>query len=261
MCRHLAYLGEPRPISDLVLDAPHSLLKQSYAPRLQKHGVVNADGFGVGWHVPGRPDAVRYRQARPIWGDPSFASLAPTVSASSLVAAVRSATDGFALDESAAAPFQHGRWLWSHNGRFFDWPRARKELWDRVLDVPEAGASVDSALAFGLCVSAWSAGATLGEGLRSAVEQVVGCGGGRLNFLAADGESIAATAYGEDLFWLRDERGTIIASEPLDAGDWQAVPDEHLVVATHAGVSVTPLAASTSAPLSAPPSAPTTGQR
>ena len=49
MCRHLGWLGAPVPVSALVLDPPHGLLVQSYAPRLQKHGTMNADGWGVGF--------------------------------------------------------------------------------------------------------------------------------------------------------------------------------------------------------------------
>lgn len=141
MCRHLAWLGEPVTISSLVLERPHSLQHQSYAPQHQQHGVVNADGFGAGWYVDARPEPVRYRRAQPIWGDPSFASLAPTISSGCLVAAVRDATPGFAAsDESSTAPFLHGRWLFSHTGALADWPRARKALLDRTLDVPEAAA-------------------------------------------------------------------------------------------------------------------------
>ena len=49
MCRHLGWLGEPRSIASLVLEPPSGLLVQSYAPRRQKHGLMNADGWGVGF--------------------------------------------------------------------------------------------------------------------------------------------------------------------------------------------------------------------
>lgn len=242
MCRHLAYVGEPRPLSDYVLDSDHSLQRQSYQPRLQKHGLINVDGFGAGWYLEGREEPVRYRQSRPIWADPSFASLAPTIAPRVLLAAVRSASEGCALEESAVAPFQHERWLFSHNGRLSDWPRARKALWERVLDVPEALANVDSALVFGLAVEAWSSGASLGDGLAHVVETLASVGDGRLNLLASDGTSVAATRYGDDLFVLEGDNGIIVASEPLDDDPaWHEVPDLHLVVADHTSVSVRPL--------------------
>ena len=78
MCRHLAWLGEPRPLDALVLTPEHGLLRQSYQPRRQSHGLMNADGWGVGFHVPGRQEPARWRSARPLWGDASFASVAGT---------------------------------------------------------------------------------------------------------------------------------------------------------------------------------------
>ena len=57
VCRHLAWLGAPRSIASLVLEPPCGLLRQSYAPRRQKRGVVNADGWGVGFHDDGRHGA------------------------------------------------------------------------------------------------------------------------------------------------------------------------------------------------------------
>ena len=76
MCRHLAYLGEAATLRSLLTDPPHSLQAQAWAPRRQRHGVLNADGFGVGWYADGDPVPARYRRARPIWSDPSFADLA-----------------------------------------------------------------------------------------------------------------------------------------------------------------------------------------
>ncbi|PWQ87399.1 class II glutamine amidotransferase, partial [Enterococcus faecium] len=46
MGRHLAWLGAPVSVAALVLDPPSGLLVQSYAPRRQKHGLMNADGWG-----------------------------------------------------------------------------------------------------------------------------------------------------------------------------------------------------------------------
>ena len=49
MCRHLGWLGDPRSVAALVCEPPSGLLVQSYAPRRQKHGLMNADGWGVGF--------------------------------------------------------------------------------------------------------------------------------------------------------------------------------------------------------------------
>ena len=81
MCRHLAYLGPPASLRSVLIDPPHGLYRQAWAPRRQRHGTVNADGFGVGWYAPDDPDPARYRRAVPIWGDESFADVARVTSA------------------------------------------------------------------------------------------------------------------------------------------------------------------------------------
>src|SRR5690349_24282009 len=108
MCRHLAYLGPPASLQELLVDPPYGLVRQSWAPRRQRFGTVNADGFGVGWYAPDDPVPARYRRAVPIWADRSFADLARVTRTGAVLAAVRSATAGTAPDESAAAPMAHG---------------------------------------------------------------------------------------------------------------------------------------------------------
>ncbi|CAN5492660.1 ergothioneine biosynthesis protein EgtC [soil metagenome] len=229
MCRHLAYLGSPRTLSSLVVEPEHALYAQSWAPRRQRHGTVNVDGFCVGWYVD-RVAPVRYRRAQPIWTDASFASLAPTVSASCVFAAVRSATAGTSADESAAAPFTHDRWLFSHNGRLHDWDTARKALGPRAADVPDTRVGVDSALLFGLALSRWQSGAPLAEGLAGAARDVLAHGGGRLTMLASDGTSVAGVVVGEPMHVLTTPTGTALASEPDDDDPgWRELADETVV--------------------------------
>ena len=114
MCRHLGWLGEPVSVASLMLEPPSGLLVQSYAPRRQKHGLMNADGWGVGFFDRSVPR--RWRSASPLWGDPSFASVAPALSSGCVVAAVRSASVNMPVEASASAPFTDGTWLLSHNG-------------------------------------------------------------------------------------------------------------------------------------------------
>lgn len=242
MCRHLAWRGEPRSLHDLVVAAPHALYTQSWAPRRQRHGTVNVDGFGVGWWVPRRPEPVRYRRAQPIWTDASFGSLAPTVEAGTAIAAVRSATPGTAPDESAAAPFAHDRWLFSHNGRLDDWDAARAALWSRAADVAEARVGVDSALVFGLAVARWRDGVALGEGLAAATHDVIAQGGGRLTTLAGDGDTLAGVVHGEPMWTLASAAGVLVASEPYDDDPaWREVPDSTVLTVDDDGLRLSPL--------------------
>ncbi|WP_029430180.1 ergothioneine biosynthesis protein EgtC [Blastococcus sp. URHD0036] len=230
MCRHLAWLGRPRTLASLVLEPPSSLLVQSYAPRRQRYGTVNADGWGVGFYAPGRPEPARWRSARPLWGDPSFASVAPVLSSGCVVAAVRSATVGMPLEESAAAPFTDGRVLLSHNGRV-----------DRAVLPPvrDAESTVDSALLAAL---------VLDRGLDALAATVAEVGAAdpaaRLNLLAADGARLLATTWGDTLSVLVTDEGTALASEPWDDDPaWRDVPDRHLVEVTPDGLTLTPIGA------------------
>ncbi len=261
MCRHLAYLGRPASLQALLFDPPHSLCTQAYAPRMQQHGLVNVDGFGAGWYVRGRTEPVRYRRASSIWSDQSFGSLAPAVESGCVLAAVRSATPGFPCEESGAAPFTHGRWLFSHNGRLADYRLAYKALRESSAWVPDALAPVDSALLFGLAVAHWEAGASLGAGLTQVVRDVDGLGGGRLNLLATDGTTLAGTTWGDTLFVREQpsdrprlgperageeenaaEASVVLASEPYDEqSGWRRVPDRSLIETTEHGVTVTDL--------------------
>jgi glutamine amidotransferase len=228
MCRHLAWLGEPRSLAELLLDPPSSLLVQSYAPRRQRHGTVNADGWGVGFYTPGRAGPARWRSAHPLWAEPSFASVAPVLSSGCVVAAVRSATVGMPLEESAAAPFSDGRWLLSHNGRI-----------DRTVlpPIPDAESTVDSALLAALVFA---------RGMESMGSTVIELAGldpqARLNLLAADGTRLLAITWGDTLSVLATPAGTALASEPWDDDPaWTDVPDRSLVEVTPDGLSVVPL--------------------
>jgi glutamine amidotransferase len=214
VCRHLGWLGEPVSVASLVLGPPNALLVQSYSPRLQKHGTMNADGWGAGFFDAGTPR--RWRSAAPLWGDASFASVAPALRSGCVVAAVRSATVGMPIEPSASAPFTDGRWLLSHNG-----------VVDRsVLPLSSAAEStVDSALLAALIFD---------RGLDALGDTIVEVGtadpNARLNIIAANGSRLLGTTWGDTLSILRRDDGVVLASEPYDDDPrWEEVPDRHLV--------------------------------
>lgn len=226
MCRHLGWLGAPVSVSSLILEPANGLLVQSYSPRRQKHGLLNADGWGVGFFDGATPR--RWRSAAPLWGDASLASVAPALRSGCVVAAVRSATVGMPIEPSASAPFTDGEWLLSHNG-----------IVDRgVLPVSRtAESTVDSAI---LAAHIFTAGLdNLGDTARKVGESDPSA---RLNILAANGSRMLATAWGDTLSILRRPDGVVLASEHYDDHpDWQDIPDRHLVEVTAAGVVMTPL--------------------
>ncbi|HET6736039.1 ergothioneine biosynthesis protein EgtC [Mycobacterium sp.] len=226
MCRHLAWLGEPCSVASMVLDPPYGLLVQSYSPRRQKHGLMNADGWGVGFFDHGV--ARRWRSATPMWGDASFASIAPALTSGCILAAVRSASIGMPIEPSASAPFSDGLWLLSHNG-----------LVDRaVLPLSaKAESTVDSAL---LAALIFERGLdALGDTI---VEVAAADPNARLNILAANGTQLRATTWGDTLSVLRRDDGVVLASEPYDDNpEWQEIPDRHLVKVEGTRVELIPL--------------------
>ncbi|KKW62006.1 class II glutamine amidotransferase [Mycolicibacterium elephantis] len=231
MCRHLGWLGDPVSVASLVLEPANSLLVQSYAPRRQKHGLMNADGWGVGFFSSDVPDGTprRWRSATPLWGDASFASMAPALRGGCIVAAVRSASIGMPIEATASAPFTDGTWLLSHNG-----------LVDRaVLPLSRHAESTnDSAL---LAALIFERGL---DRLADTLAEVAAADpNARLNILAGNGSRLIATTWGDTLSVLRRDDGTVLASEPYDDDPrWQELPDRHLIsVVVGSDVELIPL--------------------
>jgi gamma-glutamyl hercynylcysteine S-oxide hydrolase len=268
MCRMVAYLGKmERPLSSLVLDPQHSLLVQSYAPKEMMSGVINADGFGVGWYAPevdGEPAV--YRSNAPIWADRSFASIAPRVRSSTVLAAVRSATPGLPAEESGVPPFASGPYLFAHNGAIKGFRQtAMRPLRGFLSDASysELLGVTDSETIFALLLDRLreakahpgDAG-TLAEATSETLRQVSEtCSKldvyAALNVGVTDGEAFAFARYstegpGNSLYFAENSEAfpgaVVVASERLDGdGGWQRVPDRHLLVASIEGVTTHPL--------------------
>jgi gamma-glutamyl hercynylcysteine S-oxide hydrolase len=246
MCRHLAYVGPSVSLKSLLIDPPYGLYRQAWAPRMQRHGTVNADGFGIGWYASGDPVPARYRRAVPMWGDPSLPDLARVTRSSAMLAAVRDATVGTALGEAAAAPFASGSWLFSHNGLLAGWPASAAGL-ARVEPLLALEAMTDSAFLWLLVLERLQAGAPADVALAATIEAVEAAGGtGRFNFLLTDGQTIVATTAGDTLWYRRADGGVTAASEPSDdEPGWTEVPDRQLLTAAPSQVTVRPLSSLT----------------
>lgn len=260
MCRHLAYLGPPVDLASLLLTPPHSLLRQSWAPcDMRGGGTVNADGYGVGWWPASGGALVRYRRAVPMWSDSAFGPLAASIRSGAVLAAVRSATPGLPVVETACAPFTDGGWLFSLNGRVAGWPGTVAELAAGlpVTDLLTMDAPTDSALLFALVADRLRRGVAPPAAIAEVVAAVERAApGSRLNLLLTDGATVVASTITHALS-VRAESGAItVSSEPTDADPaWHPVPDRHLVTATPASVDVVPLHA---VPMQAgPPPSPT----
>ncbi|SFB57806.1 glutamine amidotransferase [Amycolatopsis marina] len=245
MCRHLAYVGAACSPTRLLLAAPHSLTRQSHAPRdMRGGGTVNVDGFGLGWY-PADAEPVRYRRSGPIWADAGLPELAASLRTRAFLAAVRSATPGMPVSEGACAPFGAGRWLFSHNGIIAGWPDSMAELAGKlpITDLLRLDAPTDSALLWAMLHDRLRSGQPPESAVTGLVTEVERAApGSRLNLLLTDGERIIATAWSHALSVRGDSSGVVIASEPCDSDpEWTPVPDRHAVVATRDSVDLVPI--------------------
>ena len=246
MCRLIAYLGEPVTLSSVLLEPEHALIVQSYAPRHQVHGRINADGFGVGWYaLDVRDEPSRYRKPVPMWGDQTFANIARGIRSGAFLASIRNASPGLPVNEACTAPYMRAQWLFAHNGRILDWhgpTGAGVVLRRRLSDISLAAVegATDSEVLFGLVLDAMADGASAVEAVGSVIRLTHAVApGSRLNLMLTDGATAVATACGDTLFSRRDDASVVVASEPYDDSPlWQSIPDDSLVVATHTDLTV-----------------------
>ncbi|MBB3664788.1 glutamine amidotransferase [Prauserella sediminis] len=236
MCRHLAYLGVPTSPTGSLIEAPHALLVQSYAPAdMRGGGTVNADGFGLAWLADDAGPPVQYRRARPMWTDGTLPRLVETLRPPVFVGAVRSGTPGMPVEEAACAPLADDRWMFSHNGVVAGWPSSVAGLAEKlpVVDLLGLESRTDSALLWALLRHRLAAGGDpVGEVAQLVSDVDRAAPGSRLNLLLADRDLLVATAWTHSLSVRVAAGGVAVASEPYD-GDpaWRPVPDGHLVVA------------------------------
>jgi len=234
MCRHVAYLGPPITLAELMFRGDHSLERQSWAPREMRGALLNADGFGVGFFAPHRDVPARYRSPLPLWGDETFAELAPAVLARAAIANARSATPGQGTGLANTPPYVAGGWVFSHNGLiegFHDGPsRAiRRSLSDRAWDAMRG--TTDSEALFGLFLDALETHSPI-DALARTFERLAELAADRralLSILATDGERVLAVTHahhGEppSLYRARRDDAVRVASEPLDDDVWEPMP-------------------------------------
>ncbi|GAB1542041.1 ergothioneine biosynthesis protein EgtC [Scytonema sp. NUACC21] len=240
MCRLLAYLGSPISLEPLLYQPQHSLIVQSYQPREMLSGVVNADGFGVGWyHSYKETEPFIYKNTLPIWNDVNLPSLSRFVESGCILAYVRSATPGQALDFSNSQPFQYQRLLFIHNGRIDKFRQTlfrpiRNQLDDKIYKW--IGGTTDSEHIFALVLNEWliNPKESLEQALRTTLLKLAELAQSYqtyvlANLVISDGHRLIASRFSTkspapSLYWLCDDptfpNSTIVASEPLFAGQW-----------------------------------------
>ncbi|WP_414753665.1 ergothioneine biosynthesis protein EgtC [Anabaena sp. CCY 9910] len=249
MCRLLAYLGSPVSLEYLLYKPEHSLIVQSYQPREMTSGVVNADGFGVGWyHSQKDTEPFTYKNTLPIWNDINLPSLSRYVESKCVLAYVRSATAGQALDFANCQPFNYKKSLFIHNGYIENFRKTlhRKLRSTLTPDFYEhINGSTDSEHIFALLLSQIQSNKhrSVESVLRNTLlmlwemakrHQV----NASANVVFSDGDRLIASRFASSssppsLYWLKDDltfpNSVIIASEPLFAGNWTACPENSII--------------------------------
>lgn len=249
MCRLLGYLGSPVPLEKLLYKPEHSLIVQSYQPREMNSGILNADGFGIGWYH-NRQDIspFTYKSVLPIWNDVNLPSLSRYIESRCLLAYVRSATPGQAVDLSNCQPFDNQQLLCMHNGRIENFRQTLyRPIRDRLSNFAynTIKGSTDSEHIFALLLDELHANSStnLVQALQvtlQTVEELVKPHqvSASVNLLVSDGHRLVASRFASDkvapsLYWLRDDsafpEAVMIASEPLFAGNWHPFPEQSIV--------------------------------
>lgn len=249
MCRLLGYLGSPVLLDYLLSKPEHSLIVQSYQPREMNSGVVNADGFGIGWYHSQKDTApFTYKNILPIWNDVNLDSLGRYVESRCVLASVRSATSDQNVDITNCQPFEYDRLLCVHNGAIKNFRRTLlRPLCDRLNNTAYQSikGSTDSEHFFALIVNELQQNPTntLEKALQSALlnldelaksHQVTASA----NMIISDGHRLVASRFASgtatpSLYWLRDDptypEAIIIASEPLFEGNWNRFPEQSIL--------------------------------
>jgi len=228
MCRHFAWLGQPRSARELIFAPSYGLLRQAARPRWQREEVINLDGHGAGWFPAGHHDdgPKRFRRATAIGSDDFLRGALHGQASSCVVGAVRGASPGMPIEESATAPFSDGEHLMCHNGH------VSVPLIEHLLpEGSEPESACDSAV---LATILWGRlGITddLTEAVADLLDELIDLDPNAcLNLLVTDGYTIVATTWGETLCYRRETTGVIVASEPLDdEPNWHTVADNMII--------------------------------
>ncbi|GAA3641675.1 class II glutamine amidotransferase [Microbacterium awajiense] len=129
MCRWLAYRGEPLQPAILILDAEHSLVKQSLNSPLGAE-TVNGDGFGFGWYPADAAQGglpATFHSIEPAWNDQNLREITRAVRSPVFLSHVRAAAAP-PIQQTNCHPFRYENWLFMHNGYLADFPLVKRDL-------------------------------------------------------------------------------------------------------------------------------------
>ena len=249
MCRLLAYIGSNIQLDTLLYKPEHSLIVQSYQPKEMTAGILNADGFGLGWYHSEKQDLPYiYKHTLPIWSDINLPQLSRYVESNCVLGYVRSATPGLPVDLVNCQPFTDNNLMFIHNGyidkfRYTLYRPIRNLLNDYTYQTIHG--TTDSEHIFALIISQLQDNPNydLETALKSSIKQLEELANKdevyvSANLILADGDRIVASRFANcepqpTLYWLRDDpmypSGVILASEPMFKGNWNSCPTSSII--------------------------------
>lgn len=259
MCRLLGYLGSSIQLDRILIKPKHSLIVQGYQPREMTAGLLNADGFGIGWyHSQQENPPYIYKNVLPIWNDANLPQLARYIESQCFLGYVRSATSNLSVDIINCQPFSHQNLLFIHNGYIDDFRHTlyrpiRNNLNDPAYRRIEG--TTDSEHIFALIVNELqtSNNINLKQALNNTISllaQLAQPDGINFsaNIILSNGKELAASRYSNrqtspTLYYIKDNslysNAVILASEPMFEGNWISFPEKSIIgVAENLEISV-----------------------
>ena len=249
MCRLLGYLGSNIQLDRLLEKPEHSLIVQSYQPREMTSGLLNADGFGIGWYHPNKQAfPYTYKNVVPIWSDINIPPLSRYVESNCILGYVRSATPGLPVDLINCQPFTQEQIVFIHNGYIDNF---RKSLYRPIRETlndftyQAIRGTTDSEHIFALIITQLQTNPhlSLQQALVNALNKLTELAQGEqvcfsANIVISDGKQLVASRYAHcqvnpTLYWLRDDPlypdSVIVASEPFFEGNWKNCPTNSII--------------------------------
>ena len=256
MCRLYGFLAtDATRLECSLVSAQNALIVQSDR---DGRGVRNADGWGIAHWVGEKKEVIK--STMPAFADKQFVEIASSIWSEAAIAHVRAATVGRVAEQNTH-PFTFGTWAFAHNGTVDEFEHVATRL-----DIGPFGPPVgqtDSEMVFlwllnrmgdyGLdpyqtATSLEPVVELLADAVLDLVDISVLSGASRppkLNLLVSDGRHMAASRWGNTLYWthrrgVRDcavcgvshcpeaddtYRSVVIASEPLTDEHWREVPE------------------------------------
>jgi glutamine amidotransferase len=213
MCRFLCYRGPEILLADLLYKPANSLILQSFHAK-ERTEPLNGDGFGVGWYAPQISSTpCVFASLTPAWSNRNLRQISEHVKSGCFFAHVRAASPGMRVSEANCHPFQHGRFLWMHNGIIRDFWRIKRRLRASLPDrlYHNIDGTTDSEHAFAVFLHLLGgtdrtcSATEMGRALVETIAQLerwtaeAGFSGpSYYNFAVTDGQSVGAVRYVSD---------------------------------------------------------------